>query len=85
MACMQRNGDPASASVVIMVGHISAAPGSSRRRAYSMARRACWSSCSAWSAAVALYPPALPTHAPLTAELLLEIDEVVRSHDSASN
>jgi hypothetical protein len=36
-------------------------------------------------ARMALYPPALPTHAPLTAELLLEIDEVVRPHDSASN
>jgi YjgF/chorismate_mutase-like, putative endoribonuclease len=110
MARMQRNGDPARASVVITldleadpvhgtldmivsvvrpIGHISAAPGFVEApRVLDGASRLLvelFGEERGGHARMALYPPALPTHAPLTAELLLEIDEVVRPHDSASN
>jgi hypothetical protein len=112
MARMQRNGDPAGASVVItleleleaepihgtremivsvvrLVGHISAAPGFVEApRVLDGAPRLLvelFGEERGGHARMALYPPALPTHAPLTAEHLLEIDEVVRPHDSAGN
>jgi YjgF/chorismate_mutase-like, putative endoribonuclease len=107
MARMQRNGDPARASVVItldleaepihstldmivrLVGHIRAAPGFVEApRVLDGASRLLvelFGEERGAHARTALYPPALPTNAPLTAELLLEIDAVVRPHDSAGN
>jgi hypothetical protein len=76
-------------SVGRRVGHVSAAPGFVEApRVLDGASRLqgeLFGEERGGHARMELHPPALPTDAPPTAELVLEIYEVVRPHDSASN